>query len=240
MNLHFKPKLFQDFWRFIFVWASFMLDQVLLVHATLPLHFQNKSGKYISSVQLGGMAYLDQTCTLTYGVTKPSAETHHPSTFCPSNDLRYCFQRLWWLFSMLNQSLSCELYCHSTTGFMPLAIATAAIKYRSVWVDQLGSVPSTASILHSLIVCSISPSKSSTSTSDLESTAPSTDLHNMMRCSIHSRQELQYFTPGLTPVHKITLGKPCHPSSPEFSQLLDMDNNVLWSLSKSFDKGQRF
>lgn len=86
----------------------------------------------------------------------------------------------------------------------------------------------------------VSHSKSSTSASDLECTAPSTDLHNMMRCTIHSRQELQYFTPGLTPVHELTLGKPCHPSLPEFFQLLDMDNNVLWSLSKSFDKGQRF
>lgn len=169
-----------------------------------------------------------------------SSKTHHTPTFWPSNVLRYCFQRLRWFFSTLIQSLSCELYCHSTTGFMPLAIATSSHQTQ-VWLgDQLECVPFTASILHSLTVCSISHSKSSASTSDLECTAPSTDLHNLMRYSMHSRQELQYFAPGLSPVHKITLGKSCHPSLPEFSQLLDMDNNVLWSLSKSFGKGQRF
>ena len=94
----------------------------------------------------------------------------------------------------------------------------ATTKHRSVWADQLECVPSPAS--SSPFVNSMQHlSKSSTSTSDLVRTAPDTDLHSTMRCGIHSRQELQYLTPGLTPTHKITLGKPRHPSSPEFSQL---------------------
>lgn len=161
MNLLVKPKLFKDLWRFIFVWATlcwirYLWFMPLFLYMNKTSYFQNKSGKYISPVQLGGMAYLDQTYSNLWSDQTTSSKTHHTLTFQPSNVLRHCFQRLKWLFSMLTQSLSCEFYCHSIMGFMPLAIATSSHQTQVCLGDQLECVPSLASILHSWTVCSIS------------------------------------------------------------------------------------
>lgn len=45
----------------------------LCLYMNKTSYLQNKSGKNISPVQLGGMAYWDQMRTLTYEVTKPPA-----------------------------------------------------------------------------------------------------------------------------------------------------------------------
>lgn len=80
--------------------ASFMLDQVLLIHGTLPLHESGiicpeKIREKISQVQLSGMADLDQMRSLRYGVSKQAAAAK-PTIFPPSalDVLRRSSQRL--------------------------------------------------------------------------------------------------------------------------------------------------
>lgn len=169
-----------------------------------------------------------------------SNKIHNIPIFFPSNVLGYCFWRLRCLFSMLTESLSCELYCHSITGFMPLAIASSSHQTQvclgwSTWACSIHC-------FNSPFINGVQHLSFKVFNQYIRSGVYSTQHWPSQRNEMqHPQQaELQYFTPGLTPIHKITLGKPCQSSSPEFSQLLDMDNNVLWSLSKSFDKGQRF
>lgn len=110
------------------------------------------------------------------------------------------------LLPMLIQSLSHELFCPSTMGFVPPAIV-----HHEMWA------PSKTGLII-LNVSRLPPQVPYlTHTPDPVRPAASTDLPSVMGHGTHTAGRKQ--APGLTPTLQITLGKPRRPSLPEFSQL---------------------